>query len=97
MDGELFQLPNVWFEPDRYGLQCSLFLSDPELKRIQDLQVAGWNRAMTEEIISAMKALEIVVVLNNSSTEGVIRSDVVTKERDNVVAKVTKLDADLAD
>lgn len=42
---------------------------------------------MTEGIIGAMKALEIAVVLNNSSTKGMVRADAVAKERDEVVAK----------
>ena len=33
-DDALFQLPNVWSEPDRFGHQSSLYLSDPELKVI---------------------------------------------------------------
>lgn len=51
---------------------------------------------MTVEIIAAMKTLEIAVVLNNSSTEGVVQMDVLVKERDSVAAKVTKMEADLA-
>jgi len=94
-DNELFRQPNVWSEPDRYGLQSSLFLSDPELKVIQDLGVTGRNRVMTEEIICAVKALEIVVVLNSSSAEGVVHSNVAAKERDNVVAKAKKLENEL--
>lgn len=42
---------------------------------------------MTEGIIGAMKALEIAVVLNNSSTEGMVCADAVAKERDEAVAK----------
>ena len=52
---------------------------------------------MTEGIIGAMKALEIAVVLNNSSTEGMVRTDEVAKERDKVLAKKEKLDKELAD
>jgi len=51
---------------------------------------------MTEGIIGAMKALEIVVVFNNSSTEGMICADVMAKERDEAVAKKEKLDKELA-
>jgi len=59
----------VWSESRSLGSQASLFLSDPKLKGIRDLGVVGRTRAMTEEVISAMKALEIVVYMNNSSTE----------------------------
>jgi len=96
-EGELFELPNVWSKPDKFGPQSTFFFSDPELKVIDDLGVAGRIQAMTEGIISAMKALEIVVVLNNSSTEGMVCVDVVAKERDGVVAKKEKLDKELAD
>ena len=64
---------------------------------INDLGVAGRNQAMTKGIIGAMKALEIVAVLNNSSTEGMIRANAMVKERDEVVAKKEKLDKKLAD
>jgi len=37
----LFQLPQVWFESGSFGSQVPLFLSDPELKVIRDLGVAG--------------------------------------------------------
>jgi hypothetical protein len=87
---------SVWYEPDRYDPQSFLFMSDSKLKVIHDLRVVGTSRAMTEGIISAMKALEIAVPLNNSFTEDVVRSDVAVKERDNVVAMVAKLEADLA-
>ena len=59
---------------------------------INDLGVAGRIQAMTEGIIGAMKALEISVVLNNSSTEGMVRVDAVAKERDEALAKKEKLD-----
>jgi len=96
-EGELFELPNVWSKPDRFGPQSSMLLSDPELKVIHDLGVAGRSQVMTEGIIGAMKALEIAVVLNNSSTEGMVRTDEVAKERDKVLAKKEKLDKELAD
>jgi hypothetical protein len=65
-EGNLFPLPSVWSEPDRYEPTTTFCLSDPELKFIQDLGTAGWSTAMTEGIIAAMKALEIGVVVNNS-------------------------------
>jgi len=40
-DDRLFQLPRVWSESESFGSQASLFLSDPELKVIRDLGVAG--------------------------------------------------------
>lgn len=93
----MFQLPSVWYEPDRYDPQSFLFISDyPKLKVIHDLGVVGTSRAMTEGIISEMKALKIEVALNNSFTEDVVRSDVVVKEHDNVVVMVAKQEADLA-
>jgi len=52
---------------------------------------------MTEGIIGSMKALEIVVVLNNSSTEGMVCSDALAKERDEALAKKEKLDKELDD
>jgi len=96
-EGELFELPNVWSKPDRFGPQSSMLLSDPELKVIHDLGVAGRSQVMTEGTIGAMKALEIAMVLNNSSTEGMVRTDAVAKERDKVLAKKEKLDKELAD
>jgi len=90
--GELFELPNVWSKPDRFGRQSTFILNDRKLRVINDLGVAGRIQAMTEGIIGAMKALEISVVLNNSSTEGMVRVDAVAKERDEALAKKEKLD-----
>jgi len=95
-EGKLIELPNVWLKPDKFGPQSTLILGDRELKMITDLGVAGKSEAMTEGIIGAMKALEIVVVLNNSSTEGMICADAMAKERDEAVAEKEKLDKKLA-
>jgi len=65
---DLRSLPNVWFEPERYGPSTIFCLSDLKLKVVQDLGVAGRSRAMTDGIIAAMKALKIVVMVNNAST-----------------------------
>jgi len=92
--GDLFPLPNVWSEPDRYGPATTFYLSDLELKVIQDLGTAGWSRAMTEGIIAALKALKIAVVVNNSSTEGEVMTEVLGKERDILLAKVSKMEED---
>ena len=53
----LFQLPRVWSTSGSFGSQASLFLSDPELKVIRALGVAGQTRAVTEEVIGTMRAL----------------------------------------
>jgi len=96
-DGELIELPNVCSKPDMFGPQSTLFLSDRELKVIDDLGVAGRSQAMTEGIIGAMRALEIVVVLNYSSTEAMIHADALAKERDEAMAKKERLDKKLDD
>lgn len=92
----MFELPNVWSKSDKFGPKSSLLLSDPELKVIQDLGVDRRSQAMFVGIIGAMKAREIVVFSNNSSTEGMVRSDVVARERDDALAEVKKLEAELA-
>ncbi|RHN60179.1 hypothetical protein MtrunA17_Chr4g0022711 [Medicago truncatula] len=71
----LFQLPKVWSQSDRFGSQSSLYLGDSELKGIRDLGPAGRSREVTEGVVGAMRALEVVVFLNNSSMEEVVRSD----------------------
>lgn len=86
----------MWSDPDRYGPHLTLCLSDPELKVTQDLGTAGRSRAMTEGIIDAMKALEIAVVVNNTSIEGEVKADVLGKERDTLAAKMTKLEEGFA-
>jgi len=87
--GELFQLSRVWSEPDRCGSQSSLFLAYAELKVIQDLGPAGRSKVITEGVIDVMKALEVATVLNNASMKGEVRVDVLKKERDALVAKVS--------
>jgi len=94
-DGDLFQLPRVWFEPDRCGSHSTLFLDDPELKVIQDLATAGRSKAITEGVIAAMKALEIAAVLNNASMEGEVWAEVLAKEKDALFAKVSQLESDV--
>lgn len=74
-EGELIELPNVWSKLDKFGPQSTLFLGDRELMVISYLGVAGRSQVMTEGIIGAIKSLEIVVVLNNSSTKGLICAD----------------------
>jgi len=54
----LFQLPQVWSESGSFGSQASLYLSDPKMKVIRDLGVAGQTRAVIEGVISGMKAFE---------------------------------------
>ena len=91
----LFQLPWVWFESESFGSQASLFLSDPELKVICDLGVASRTRAMTEGVVSCMKALEIAVYMNNSSTEEVVRSDALAREKDMMPKRIADLETEL--
>jgi len=71
----------VWSESGSFGSPTSLFLRDPKLKVIHDLGVAGRTRAVTEGVISAMKALKIAVYMNNSSTKEAVRSDALTREK----------------
>jgi len=89
--GDFLQLPKVWFEPDRCSSRLTLFLDDPELRVIHDLGPAGWSKAITEEVIATMKALEVATVLNNTSLEGEIWVDVLSKEKDALAAKVPNL------
>jgi hypothetical protein len=74
-DEGLFQLPRVWSESDRFGPQALLYLGDSELKAIRDLGTAGRARAVTEGVVDAMRALEVVVFLNNSSMEETVLSN----------------------
>jgi len=86
----------VWSESGSFGSQDSLYLSDPELKAIRDLGVAGRTRAVTDGVIGAVKALEIVVYMNNSSTKEVVRSDALTREREDMAKRMVELEAELA-
>ena len=72
-----------------------MFLSDPELKVICDLGVAGRTRAVTEGVVSAMKALEIAVYMNNSSTEEVVRSDALAREKEMLSKRIADMEAEL--
>jgi len=47
---------------------------------------------MTEGVIAVMKALEIAVVVNNASTEGEVMAEVLGKDRNALMAKVSKLE-----
>lgn len=51
---------------------------------------------MTEEVISAMRALEVAVYLNNSSMEEVVRSDALARERGEMAKMITELEVELA-
>jgi hypothetical protein len=90
--GDFLQLSKVWSEPELCGPQSTLFLDDPELKIIQDLGPAGWSKAITDGVIATMKALEVVVALNNASLEGEIRVDALAHEKDALTAKVVALE-----
>jgi len=85
----------VWSELGSFGSHASLFLSDPELKVIRDLGVAGRTRAVTEGVISAMKALKIIVYMNNSSTEEVVRFDALAREKEVMSKKIADLETEL--
>jgi len=91
----MFQLLRVWSESESFGSQASLFLSDPELKAIHDLGVASRTRAVMEGVMSAMKALEIVVNMNNSSTEEVVRSHALAREKEVMSKRIADLEAEL--
>jgi len=91
----LFQLPKLWSESSRFGSQASLYLSDPDLRAIRDLGVVGRSRAVTDGVVSAMRALEVVVYMNNSSMEEAVRSDALTRERGEMAKKMTDMEAEL--
>jgi len=63
---------------------------------IRDLGVAGRTRAVTEGVISAMKSLEVVVYMNNSSTEEVVRFDALARENEVMAKWIGELEAELA-
>ena len=63
---------------------------------IRELGVAGWTRAVTEGVISGMKALEFVVYMNNFSTEEAVHSDALTREKEELAKRMAKLEAELA-
>jgi len=86
----------VWSDSDRFGAHASLFLSDPELKAIRDLGTAGRSQAVTKGVFCVMKALEIVVYMNNSSTEEVVRSDALAREKEAMSKKMADLESELA-
>jgi hypothetical protein len=81
----------VWSQSGRFGPQASLYLGDSELKAIRDLGPAGRSRALTEGVIGAMRALEVVVFLNNSSMDETVRSDALARERDETAKKMAEL------
>jgi hypothetical protein len=94
-DEGLFQLPKVWSHSDRFGPQASLYLGDSELKAICDLGTAGRARAITEGVVSAMRALEVAVFLNNSSMEEAVRADAIAREREVTTKRITELEAEV--
>jgi len=61
---------------------------------IRDLGVAGRTRAVTEGVISAMKALEIAIYMNNSSTEEVVRFDALAREKEMLSKRIADLQAE---
>ena len=71
-------------------------MSDPELKLIRDLGVASRTQAVTEGVISVMRALEDVVYINNSSTEEAVRSDDLTREKEAMAKRIAELEVELA-
>jgi len=91
----LFQLPRVWSESDHFGPQASLYLNDSKMKAIHDLGVAGRSQAVTDRVVSAMRALEVAVYMNNSSMEDVVRSDALTRERGEMAKKMVEMEAEL--
>ena len=58
---------------------------------IRDLGVAGRTRAVTEGVISAMKALEIAIYMNNSSTKEVVRFDALAREKEMLSKRIADL------
>jgi cell division protein FtsB len=94
-DEGLFQLPRVWSQSDRFGPQASLYLGDSELKAIRDLGTAGRARAVTEGVVSAMRALEVAVFLNNSYMEEAVRADALAREQEATTKKVADLEAEV--
>lgn len=93
VDEGLFQVPKVWSRFDYFGPQASLYLGDYELKAIRDLGPVGRSHAVTEGVVCAMRALEVVVFLNNSSTEEAVRSKALARERGETAKKMAKLEA----
>jgi len=85
----------VWSESNRFGPQASICLSDSKLKVIRDLGVVGQSRAMTDGVVSAMRALEVAVYMNNSSIEEVVRSDALTRERIEMAKNMAEMEAEL--
>lgn len=57
---------------------------------------AGRSRTVTEGVVGAMRALEVVVFLNNSSMEEVMRSDALARERDGSAKKMVDHEAEVA-
>jgi len=62
---------------------------------IRDLGVAGRTRAVTDGVISAMEALEVAVYMNNSSTEEVVRSYALAREKEVMAKRIAELEAEL--
>jgi len=85
----------VWSESGSFGSHASLFLSDPKLKVIRDLGMAGRTRVVTEWVISVMKALKFVVYMNNSSTKEVVRSDSLVREKEVMSKRIGDMEAEL--
>jgi hypothetical protein len=93
IDECMFQLPKVWSQSGRLGPQASLYLGDSQLKAIRDLGTASQSRAVTEGVVGAMRALEVVVFLNNSSMKGAVCSGALARERDETTKKMAELEA----
>lgn len=51
---------------------------------------------MTDAVLSAMRALEVVVYRNNSSMEEAVRSDALARERGEMAKKIADIEAELA-
>jgi len=90
--GDFLQLSKVWSEPDQCGPHSTLFLDDPELRIIPGLGPAGRSKAITDEFIATMKALEVAATLNNASLESEIRASALVQERNALAAKVAALE-----
>lgn len=91
----LFRLPKVWSQSSCFGPQASLYLGDFELKAIRDLGTASRSCAVTEGVVGATRALEVVVFLNNSSMEEAVRSDALARERDETAKKMVELEVEV--
>jgi hypothetical protein len=72
-----------------------LYLGDSELKAILDLGTAGRAHAVTEGVVGAMRALEVVVFLNNSSMEEVVRVDALARELEATTKRIVELEVEV--